>query len=323
MTATPGIMNSQTMPAPVQLVYSLKLLATPTPSYVYRFPAMTKIMPARSGRVFRMRRYNPLPTTPVQITDSGAEPPNTVGTTVDVDAEVKYFAQTMAISQIVTLTSQDEVLNGWSIRMAVSLRGTEDTVIRNALVATASRIDAQGGANQDSPTQHGKIDFDTLTSLFLEANGLSLAERIGAEDEFGTSPQRNSYLMIAHSSIVRDLERTDGFVHRSQYPGGGGSVLPSEWGSVGSQRILLSTNASVSPKSSQAGRDVLNCIATASEGYYIVKQSGFSSHFIYVPPEIASPRTRLYSSIGWRMATATSISSQDWVLNSRCTLSDF
>lgn len=133
--------------APVQQSFSYKLLAVPTPNMIHKIPAMLKRMPAKGGRILRMRRYNALPTSLVPLGNSGIMPPPTELTAVDIDARMDFYGQYIRINEQVTLQNQDPVLNEAAQRLGVAMRQTEDELTRNMLASTASFIDCTAGVN--------------------------------------------------------------------------------------------------------------------------------------------------------------------------------
>lgn len=78
-----GTVTTSTLSAPVQQSFSYKLLSVPTPTMIHKIPAELKRMPANGGRILRMRRYNPLPTSLVPLGNSGIDPSPTDLTAVD------------------------------------------------------------------------------------------------------------------------------------------------------------------------------------------------------------------------------------------------
>lgn len=58
---------------------------------IHKIPAMLKRMPSKGGRILRMRRYNPLPTSLVPLGNSGITPPPTELTAVDIDARMDFY----------------------------------------------------------------------------------------------------------------------------------------------------------------------------------------------------------------------------------------
>ena len=80
------------------------------------------------------------------------------------------------------------------------------------------------------------------------------------------------------------------------------------------------TVGSISQAASALGADVYNIFIPGQESYDMVDLDGYSAQFIYAPPEIASPRLRLYQTAGWKMAQVFNTTNTSWALNLRCTL---
>lgn len=105
-----NITTTSSLPAPVQQSFSYKLLAVPTPNYIYNLAAMKKRLPRNGGNILRMRRYNALPSSPVPLGNTGVTPPAVELSAVDIDAKISYYGQYIKINQQVTLQNQDPVL---------------------------------------------------------------------------------------------------------------------------------------------------------------------------------------------------------------------
>lgn len=83
-------------------------------------------MPRNGGTTYRMRRYNPLGTATVPLGNSSVTPPAQQLTAVDIDAQMSFYGTYVKISEQVTLTSQDPVLNEAARRLGVSLNTLGD-----------------------------------------------------------------------------------------------------------------------------------------------------------------------------------------------------
>lgn len=142
-----SILTSTLLPAPIQQTFSMKLLSVPVPYMIHGIPADQKFMPAHGGRTLRMRRYNPLPTSVVPLGNSGVLPPPVTISAVDIDATIDFYAQYLVVNEQITLQNQDPVLNELADRLGVSLKQTEDQLIRDMLQATASFINCVSGGN--------------------------------------------------------------------------------------------------------------------------------------------------------------------------------
>lgn len=75
------------------------LLSVRTPNLIYKLGAISKRLPSKGGRTLRMARYDRLPTAPVPLGPSGATPPATPLTRVDIDATMSFYGLYVAINQ--------------------------------------------------------------------------------------------------------------------------------------------------------------------------------------------------------------------------------
>lgn len=134
-----------------------------------------------------------------------------------------------------------------------------------------------------------------------------------------TSPVRTSFFGLAHTNLSADLDQLQGFQNVSGYANTA-NLLMAEWGAIRNIRFLLSSVGSITPGASAFGADIYNVFLPGQDSYDMVDLDGYSAQFIYAPPEIASPRLRLYQTAGWKMAQVFNITNTSWIVNLRCTL---
>lgn len=142
---------------------------------------------------------------------------------------------------------------------------------------------------------------------------------IEGENKFGTAPVRTCFFGLTHTNMSADLDQMSAFINVANYSNNS-NLLQSEWGTVRNIRFLLSSLGSVSVGASANGADIYNIFLPGQESYDMVDLDGYSAQFIYAPPEIASPRLRLYQTAGWKMAQVFNITNTSWIVNLRCTL---
>ena len=313
------ITTTSTLPAPVQQSFSYKLLAVPTPQFIFKTAAMLKQMPRNGGTTLRMRRFNPLPTSTVPLGNSGVTPPPVQLTALDIDAKIEFYGQYLLLNEQVTLQNQDPVLNEAAMRLGVSLKQTDDQLTRDMLAATASFINCVNGTDGDFPTEITRSDVDITIRALVGANAYTIMENIEGEDRFGTGPVRDAYMMYSHTDIIPDLERVSGFIPKAQYPSPM-HALRAEWGSVSNFRTLVTSVGSVTPQASLNGNPVYNNFCMGLEAYTCIEQDGYSAQFIYRPPVYDGPLA-LNASVGWKMANARAITQDTWMINLRSTIS--
>lgn len=139
--------TTDTLTAPVQQSFDGKILSTPTANQIHNLAALPKRMPAKGGKILRMRRYNQLQPALVPLGNSGVTPPPQMATAIDIDAEISFYGTYLQLNEQCTLQAQDRPLNELAIRLGVSLRITEDLLTRDMLSATAGQINCTGGVN--------------------------------------------------------------------------------------------------------------------------------------------------------------------------------
>lgn len=210
------------------------------------------------------------------------------------------------------------VLNECAARLGVSLRQTEDTLTRDMLAATSAFINCVGGNNGDNPTEISASDIKDVTRSLLGDNAYTILDNIEGEDKFGTAPTRDAYFALCHTDLTKDLEATDGFVQKAQYPAPT-NALRSEWGANGNLRFLVSSIGSITPNASNLGANVYNIFCVGMEAYACVEQDGYSASFLYLPPTISGGPLALNASVGYKFAEVPRLLNDLWCINLRCT----
>lgn len=285
---------------------------------IHKIPADLKAMPRNGGTTLRMRRYNPLATAPVPLGNSGVTPPPQQLSAVNIDAQMDFYGTYVLLNEQVTLQNQDPVLNEAAQRLGVSLRQTEDQLMKDMLASTASFINCVGGTNGDNPTEITRSDVDTVVRTLRGNNAYSFLSGVDGEDRFGTAPVRDAYFGLGHTDLIGQIDNVSGFVQKWNYPNQQ-STLDPEWGTVANIRFLLSAIGSITNNASLLGADVYNIFVAGREAFAAVEQDGYSAQFIYRPPIYDGPLA-LNASVGYKFAEVPRILNDQWVFNLRCTL---
>jgi N4-gp56 family major capsid protein len=265
-----------------------------------------------------MRRYNPLATAPVPLGNSGVTPPPQTLTAINIDAQMSFYGSYVLLNEQVTLQNQDPVLNEAAQRLGVSLRQTEDQLMRDMLASTASFINCVNGTNGDLPTEITRADIDTVIRTLRGNNAYSFLSGVEGDLRFGTAPVRDAYFALGHTDLIGQLDNVNGFISKWNYPNQQ-TTLDSEWCSVANARYLLSSIGSISANASLLGANVYNVFHTGREAFAAIEQDGYSAQFIYRPPIYDGPLA-LNASVGYKFAEVPRILNDTWVFNLRCTL---
>lgn len=110
------------------------------------------------------------------------------------------------------------VLNEASIRLGVSLRETEDQLMRDMLLATSAFVNCVNGVDGDVPTEITRSDIDVVIRTLRNNSGYSFLSGIEGENRFGTAPCRDAYFALASSNMIGQLDAVNGFIQKWNYP---------------------------------------------------------------------------------------------------------
>jgi len=313
-----AITTTSTLPAPVQQAFNEKLLSVRVPHLIHALPAMRYNKERNSGPIERFRRYDKLATAKAPLGKTGITPPSATLTAIDIDAEVNFYGNWVAINEQVTLFAQDKPLNEAALLLGINLRETEDELVRDMLASTASAINCTEGVNGDRPTEITRSDIDGVVTTLLGNDAKAIFENIEAQDRFGSGPVRNSFMALCSTDLCTDLQAVDGFLNTAQYPSQN-NILQAEFGTAGQLRFMVSSIGSKSTAASDSGNDVYNVLCVGQEAFGIIDQDGANPEFIYLGPEFSGPLA-LNSTAGWKTAFAQAILNDLWILNLRCTV---
>jgi N4-gp56 family major capsid protein len=311
----------QSLPSPVQQAFDNKILSTPVANYIHSACAVEKILPQNAGPILRMRRYDPLNAAPVPLGDTGVTPPSQMLTAVNIDARPQLYGTWIGITESVTLNNTDPVLNNAARRLGDALRKTEDQLVRDCLLSTATVINCNAGANGQNPTELTRVDVDEVVKTLMGNNAAMISEGITGSLKFATAPVRDAFIGFAHTDLTgsRGFDQVQGFIHKNNYPSSKNDSKYSEWGSIGNSRYLVSSVGSKIVNGAGVGVDLYNIPIVGQEAYAMVRQDGYTAKFIYLPPQFSGPLA-LTCTLGWKMRTVSKILNDLWCAVLRCTL---
>jgi len=123
------------------------LLSTPTARMIHKIPAQMSVMKSRAGTVQRNVRINNFPLATVEIGNSGQNPAPIIATKINIDVKPQLYGQFMYVNEQVVLQNEEDVIHNYAIRFGVSMRLSEDRLMRDLLASSASALNCVGGTN--------------------------------------------------------------------------------------------------------------------------------------------------------------------------------
>ena len=225
----------------------------------------------------------------------------------------------MYVNEQVVLQNIEDVVQNYAIRFGVSMRLSEDRLMRDMLAATASSVMCTAGGNGDFPTQITEADINDVTTALDSADALTVLDSIEGEDRYGTSPIPNSYFALSHTGITKDLLALGypAFTRTIRYASQT-NILRSEIGTVGKARFLVSSQGSVSSLASRQGRDIFNNFILGIEAIGCVYMDDMASEFVYLPKEYSGGLAQNIT-LGMKFFEAPAIFQDLWICNLKST----
>lgn len=312
------MLNPQTLPFPQQQAYDRNIISTPYGRNIHKIGASKRVLPTKNSSRLTLEQYDELMPPLVAITDTDMDVPPQDFTSRFTQVEVDFYGTYTQVSSRLILQSQSAVLENLSFGMGKTLRKTEDLLARNVLMATASSVNCVYGNNGDTPRQVISADLSDAYTTLMGQDAYNMFEGLEGENKFGTSPQTNAYLAIAHTGIASTLDRiTDEFTKTINYPSQV-NVTPSEYGSANGFRFFLSSHGAVEKSASVLGNDVYNLFLEGWDSLSVLEQDEFSASFLYRPPSMVST-LGLFAEAGIIFAEKAFIQRDDCIVKLRST----
>ena len=243
----------------VNAYFNKLLLVRNKPKLVHGLFADRETLPAGIGKTIVWRRFAALATATTEILE-GITPPGKYLSKQDIRATVAQYMDFIHITDVLEFTCENRILNVGVSELNDQMFRTEDELIRNVLVSTASSLLASNG--DPTATLLNETDIDTVANTLQDNDCSPVTPLIRASTGQGTSPVLPSYWGIMNTALNKDLKKVTGFMNTSEY-GGQNTVLEAERGSVNEVRFL---STSVAHKE---GSSIEAFPASAGSHYYI------------------------------------------------------
>ena len=297
----------------------MRLLARKRPYLVADIGSFMVSMEQNQGNILRQSRYDNLPTQPVPLGPSGANPAPMTLNRLDTDAQIQWYGGYVALTEQVLLVNEDRVLVETVDLLSQCLKETEDQLQRENMVGTAAFVNCVNGTNGDNPCEITAADIEDIVMLLRGNSARFLMDNIEGEDRFGTGPTRDAYIAKSSTNLIADLRQVSGFTNVANYPSQN-DVRDSEWCAISNLRFFLSPLWPESANASALGATVENIIVQGMEATCAVDLDGYSVQYRYTSPQIAGGPLWLYGTSGFVFAQAPKVVNTQWIYNLRCTL---
>jgi N4-gp56 family major capsid protein len=292
----------------LQTYYDKKLLMRAEKELVYKQLGRVGTVPQGEGKTIYWTRYTNMPAQTSTLTE-GTDPTARGISAVTVSATLAEYGDLTQVTDFLSLTSFDNVINS-----AVELLGYQaglsvDTIVRDVVAATTNVIYASGVANR---TSVGDADTMTISDVRKAVRTLRGAN---------AKPLNNGmFAAVVHPDVEYDLQGDDSWVNAAQYVEKGiNRIYQGETAEMYGVKFLRSANAPVLVSSGSAQGasgadtpDVYQSIIFGEEAFGV-------SDLVDIKTIVQSPSKNsaleLYSDIGWKVKFVSAILNNNFMVS--------
>jgi len=234
-----NITDTSVITPAVDSYFNKLLLIRNKPKLIHSLFADRKPLPSGHGKTVVFRRWAQLATKTAEVTEA-VTPPADLLSKQDIRATVAQYMGWTLISDVLEFTCDNNILNVATSELNDQMHRTEDELVRNVIVSSASVTTASNG--EPEATCLNSDDIEIIANTLQNNDAMTVAPKIKASVGQGTSPISAAYWALMNTALNRDLRRCAGFIKTIEYAQQTG-VLEAERGIVEEVRFLASSVA--------------------------------------------------------------------------------
>lgn len=300
-----------------------KMLTRGVPYLVLEKFGQVYVMPNKSTKVAKFRRYNALALATTPLVE-GVTPAGSKVTVTDVTATLEQYGDFVPFSDVIEDTHEDPFLQQVSDVLGEQAAQTMETIRWNIIKAGTNVFYANGSQRTDVNTPITLALQRKCTRALKRQNAAYITSVVASTPQFRTEPVEASYIGLVHPDVENDIRNISGFIPTKQY----GSTTPwaNEIGSVEDVRYLRSTiftafadgggakGSMISTTGTSA--DVYPVLYVAKDAYGLVPLKGKDSMSIMVvnPKPAAGDPLAQRGTAGWKTMHTAVILNDLWLV---------
>lgn len=249
------------------------------------------VMPTKSTKVAKFRRYNALALNTTPLVE-GVTPSGKKLTVTDVTATLEQYGDYVPFSDVIEDTHEDPYLQQLTAVLGEQAAQSIETMRYGVIKAGTNRYFSAGSS---------RVDVDTPISLTLQRkatralkrqNATMITSVVASTASFNVQPIEAAFIGLTHVDVENDIRNMSGYINPKNY--GTSTPWENEIGSVEDVRYLRSTIFTSFPDAATSGTlgnnisttgtypDVYPVIIIAKDAFGIVPLKGKDSLGIIV-----------------------------------------
>ena len=300
-----------------------RMLTRGVPYLVLEKFGQVYVMPTKSTKVAKFRRYNALALATTPLVE-GVTPSGSKVNVTDVTATLEQYGDFVPYSDVIEDTHEDPFLQQVSDVLGEQAAQTMETIRWNILKAGTNVFYANGSVRTDVNTPITLALQRKCTRALKRQNAAYITSVVSSTPQFRTEPVEAAYIGLVHPDVENDIRNISGFIPTKQY----GSTTPwsNEIGAVEDVRYLRSTiftafadgggakGAMISTTGTNA--DVYPVLYVSKDAYGLVPLKGKDSMSIMVVNPKPAPGDPLgqRGTAGWKTMHTAVILNDLWLV---------
>jgi N4-gp56 family major capsid protein len=197
----------------------------------------SKPLPANKTKTLPFRRYNSLALATTPLTE-GVTPKGKKITVTDIDLVLNQYGDLVEITDVVTDTHTDPVIQQMTPVLAEQAAKTVETIRYGVLKACTNKFYANGTTRAGLTTGITIGKQRKVVRALKRQNASTVTTAIKSTANFNTESVSPAFICVCHTDCETDVRAMTGFIDVKDY----GSVTPyeNEIGSVEGVRYLIS-----------------------------------------------------------------------------------
>ncbi len=311
-----NVSGTTQIPSGVQAFYDRNLLERAIPALVHDKWGQTRNIPKNNSKAIKFRRWNALPTATTPLTE-GVTPAGKQMSVTDVSATLKQYGDFTILTDVVKLTTEDNVVKEATDVLGEQGGQTIDEVTRDELMAGTQIVYAGAVAGRGNVAL-GITDVELKSAIktLKGQNAKMFTTTITGTVKVGTAPIRKAYVGIVHTDTTETLEGIVGFKGTEEYASQT-LIDINECGAYKNIRFVETTVAKVFAGEGAGSVDVYASLILGKNAYGVVSLRGQKNIQTIIKP-LGSAGTAdaldQRASVGWKAMSITKILNDAWMV---------
>lgn len=291
------------MSVEMKTFYDRNLLENAEPELVHDQWAQTRDIPKNGGKKIEFRKFSQLPKALTALTE-GVTPDGQEISVSNLESEVKQYGGYVKVSDILQMTTYDNVIVETTDMIGSQAGRTLDTISREVMNAGTNVQYAEGQVNSRT----------TLTGDHkLTVKAVKMAVRMLEKQH--AKKINGCYIGIIHPDIAFDLTEDERWIESHKYAKPE-ELFNGEIGMIAGVRFVKTTEAKIFAKAGADGIDVYSTLILGANAYATTKIEGGGLETIIKQLGSAGTADPLNqrATIGWKATKVTEILSQEYMV---------